>query len=278
MPHDAELHGKYARLKSILAQLPSLAIGLSGGVDSSLLLAAAVEALGDRVVALTADSPLHPSREVRAAIETGGHLKVRHILIRTDEMHQAVFRANARDRCYRCKQIIFKRFRAEAACLGIDHLAHGANLDDLSDYRPGLRAAAECKVRAPLVEAGLSKAEIRRLAHGIGLPNWNRPAMACLASRIAYGTVITPTLLARVEAAENLLADLGFRGGRVRCHGAMARIELASVEDMQRALSGECRMALVQGMTSAGFTFITLDLEGYRQGSLNAVPETGGKA
>lgn len=270
MNTGSELPLKFDALRMILSRLPSLAVGFSGGVDSSLLLAAAVDVLGERVVALTADSPLHPAREVRAAIEIGGLLKVRHILVRTAEMQAPAFRANARDRCYVCKQIIFKRLMAEAARLGIAHLAHGANLDDLRDYRPGLEAAAELEVAAPLVEAGLSKAEVRLLAQDIGLPNWNRPAMACLASRIPYDTAITRMLLERVEAAENLLEDLGFRGGRVRSHGEVARIELASLADMARAMSFECRAALVQGMKSAGFAYITLDIEGYRQGSLNS--------
>lgn len=270
MNTGSELPLKFDALRMILSRLPSLAVGFSGGVDSSLLLAAAVDVLGERVVALTADSPLHPAREVRAAIEIGGLLKVRHILVRTAEMQAPAFRANARDRCYVCKQIIFKRLMAEAARLGVAHLAHGVNLDDLRDYRPGLRAAAELKVAAPLVEAGLSKAEVRLLAQEIGLPNWNRPAMACLASRIPYDTAITRMLLERVEAAENLLEDLGFRGGRVRSHGEVARIELASLTDMARAMSVECRAALVQGMKSAGFAYITLDIEGYRQGSLNS--------
>ena len=264
-----ELSAKYDQLRNILEPLPSLAVAFSGGVDSSLLLAAAVDALGGRVIALTADSPVHPAREIRAAIETGSLLKVRHIVVRTDEMDQSVFRANTPDRCYICKKIIFKRLMAAAAVLGIDHVAHGVNLDDLNDYRPGLRAAAEMQVIAPLVDAGLSKAEIRLLAKSLGLPNWNRPAMACLASRIPYDTALSHSLLARVEATENLLEDLGFRGGRVRCHGDVARIELATGEDMARALSDACRKRLVQGMKSAGFAYVALDMEGYRQGSLN---------
>jgi pyridinium-3,5-biscarboxylic acid mononucleotide sulfurtransferase len=158
---------------------------------------------------------------------------------------------------------------AEARVLGIRHVAHGVNLDDLGDYRPGLRAAAEMQVISPLVDAGLSKADIRLLAKERQLPNWNRPAMACLASRIPYDTALSDVLLARVEAAENLLEDLGFRGGRVRCHGDVARIELATGEDMARALSAAYRDRLVQGMQSAGFGYVALDLEGYRQGSLN---------
>jgi uncharacterized protein len=265
-----ELSVKYDHLRNILEPLPSLAVAFSGGVDSSLLLAAAVDALGGRVVALTADSPVHPAREIRAAIETGSLLKVRHILVRTDEMDRSAFRANTPDRCYICKKIIFKQLMAAAAVLGIDHVAHGVNLDDFSDYRPGLRAASEMQVISPLVEAGLSKAEIRLLAKSLGLPNWNRPAMACLASRIPYDTALSNSLLARVEAAENLLEDLGFRGGRVRCHGDVARIELATGEDMARALGDECRKRLVQGIKSAGFKYVALDLEGYRQGSMNA--------
>lgn len=265
-----EVSDRYNRLRDSLERLPSLAVAFSGGVDSSLLLAAAADALGDRVVALTAESPVHPAREIRAAIETGSFLKIRHVLVRTDEMEQSAFRANTPDRCYICKKIIFKRLMAEAAVLGGGHLAHGANLDDFNDYRPGLRAATEMQVIAPLVDAGLSKAEIRLLAKERGLPNWDRPAMACLASRIPYDTALSHSLLARVEAAENILEDLGFRGGRIRCHGDVARIELTAGEDMVRVFSAECRSQLVQGVKTAGFAYVTLDLEGYRQGSMNA--------
>lgn len=270
MTINSKLSSKYDQLRKLVERLPSLAVAFSGGVDSSLLLAVAVDVLGPRAVALTADSPIHPARETRAAIEIGSLLKVRHILVRTDEMKQMTFRANTPDRCYVCKKLIFKRLMAAAADLGIDHVAHGVNLDDLSDYRPGLRAASEMQVIAPLADAGLSKAEIRLLAQERGLPNWNRPAMACLASRIPYDTELSQPLLARVEAAENLLDELGFTGGRVRCHGDTARIELASGEDMARALAGAYRTRLVQGMKAAGFTYVALDLEGYRQGSMNA--------
>jgi uncharacterized protein len=267
---DLELTRKYNHLKTILGRIPSLAVGFSGGVDSSLLLAAAVEALGDRVVALTADSPLHPDREIREAIAIGGRLRVRHILVRTDELHRPAFAANTPDRCYICKQIIFKRLQEEAARLGIVHLAHGVNMDDLDDYRPGLKAAGELAVMTPLVEAQLPKSQVRRLARNLGLPNWDRPAKACLASRIPYETVITPALLQRVAAAEDLLEDLGFRGARVRSHGSMARLELASVEDMARTSADDCRTRLLEGLKAAGFDHVAVDLEGYRQGSLNA--------
>jgi len=270
MTNRPGLSDQFDHLKNILDPLPSLAVAFSGGVDSSLLLAAAVDALGSRVVALTADSPVHPAREIRTAIAIGSFLNARHILVRTDEMDHSAFRANTANRCYVCKKIIFKRLMAVAADLGIAHLAHGVNRDDFNDYRPGLRAAAEMQVMAPLVDAGLSKADIRRLAKARGLPNWNRPAMACLASRIPYDTAPSHSLLARVEAAERVLEDLGLRGGRVRCHGDVARIELPAGEDMVRVLSAECRNQIVQGVKTAGFTYVALDLEGYRQGSMNA--------
>jgi len=265
-----DLSTKYDRLQDRLRDLPSLAVAFSGGVDSTLLLAAAAAVLGSRVVALTADSPVHPARETRTAVDIGGRLKVRHILIRTAEMDAADFRANTRDRCYICKKLIFGRLMAEASVLGITHLAHGVNRDDLDDYRPGLRAAEEMAVIAPLVDAGLAKAEVRLLARELGLPNWDRPAMACLASRIPYETPLSRALLARVEAAEDLLEELGLRGGRVRCHGDVARIELAGEEDMARVWAPDIRQRLVEGLKAAGFVYVALDLEGYRQGSLNA--------
>lgn len=266
----SEISTKYERLQEILRPLPSLAVAFSGGVDSALVLAAAVAVLERRVVALTADSPLHPARETRAAVDIGGRLGVRHIVVRTEEMAQADFRANTRERCYICKKLIFRRLMSVAASLGIAHMAHGVNQDDLSDYRPGLRAAEEMAVMAPLVDAGLAKTEIRRLARALGLPNWDRPAMACLASRIPYDTPITHALLSRVEAAEDVLDNLGLRGGRVRCHGDVARIELSGEEDMARAFAPDVRQRLIQGLKAAGFTHVALDLEGYRQGSLNA--------
>jgi uncharacterized protein len=261
---------KYNQLQDLLRPLPSLAVAFSGGVDSTLLLAAAVAVLGRRAVALTADSPVHPARETRAAVDIGSRLKVRHILLRTEEMKEAAFRANTRERCYICKKLIFRRLMAQASALGITHMAHGANQDDLSDYRPGLRAAEEMAVIAPLVDARLAKAEVRLLARDLGLPNWDRPAMACLASRIPYDTPLSQALLARVEAAEDLLEALGIQGGRVRCHGEVARLELAGEGDMARVMMPEIRQRLVQGLKAAGFGYVALDLEGYRQGSLNA--------
>ncbi len=261
---------KYDQLKRQLGGLPALAVAFSGGVDSSLLLAAAVDVLGQRVVALTADSVLHPSREIQAAVAIAGRLNVRQRIIRTDEMDDPDFRANTRDRCYICKKMIFSRLMSEAVAMGIDRMAHGVNMDDFDDYRPGLRAASEMEILAPLADARLTKAEIRLLARERGLPNWNRPAMACLASRIPYGTELSPLLLARVEAAENLVADMGFLGGRVRCHGDVARIELAGPDDMARALADHHRRRLVEGLQSIGFRYVALDMEGYRQGSLNA--------
>jgi len=261
---------KYDQLKRQLEALPALAVAFSGGVDSSLLLAAAVDVLGRRVVALTADSALHPAREIQVAVAIAGRLNVRHRIIRTDEMDDPDFRANTPDRCYICKKMIFGRLVSEAAAMGIDRMAHGVNMDDFDDYRPGLLAASEMEILAPLADARLAKAEIRLLARERGLPNWDRPAMACLASRIPYGTELSPSLLARVEAAENLMADIGFQGGRVRCHGDVARIELANRDDMARAVSDRHRRRLVDGLQSIGFRYVTLDLEGYRQGSLNA--------
>jgi len=267
--NNSAISNKYDTLKRVIQKWPALAVAFSGGVDSSLLLAAAVDSLGDRVVALTAVSALHPAREIRTAVDIASRLGVRHVLIRTDEMRQPAFRANTPERCYLCKKMIFERLIATAAAMGTHQLAHGVNMDDFEDFRPGLRAAAEMAIRAPLVDARLSKAEVRRLARERGLPNWNRPAKACLASRVPYDTPLSHSLLAQVEAAENLLEDMAFEGGRVRCHGPLARIELATEADMVRVISPECRQRLVQGMKNIGFTYVALDMEGYRQGSMN---------
>jgi uncharacterized protein len=262
------LERKMVQLQQALQALHPLAVAFSGGVDSSLLLAAAVDALGRDVLAVTAVSPLHPRRETRLAIALARDLGVRHLLLRSDEMGQDLFTANPPDRCYHCKRGLLGQIWQAVRCRGYTHLVHGANRDDLGDYRPGQRAAREMAVMAPLIDVGLDKGEIRALAQRRGLPNWNQPSMACLASRIPHGTPITAARLAQIEAAEEYLQDKGFRGPRVRWHGEVARIECRD-EETQRILSDEMRREIAAHLKALGFRFVTVDLEGYRMGSLN---------
>jgi uncharacterized protein len=255
-------------LQSALQTLRPLAVAFSGGVDSSLLLAVAVDVLGTDVMAVTAVSPLHPRRETRLAIDLAGRLGVRHLLLHSQEMTQTQFTANSSERCYHCKHGLLGQIWQAVRRRGFEHLVHGANRDDLGDHRPGQRAAQELAVRAPLIDAGLGKAAIRELARRRGLPNWDRPSMACLASRIPHGTPITTERLARIDAAEEFLQDLGFSAPRVRCHGEVARIECRGGE-MSRMTTEEISRQVSAHLKTLGFRFVAVDLEGYRMGSLN---------
>jgi uncharacterized protein len=259
---------KKKRLISILTMYDSLVVAFSGGVDSTFLLATAKEALEDRVTAVTADSRIHSRREIQEALDTAKRLGVRHVMLPLAEMTAPEFVANPPERCYHCKQLVFGEIMRIAAQMGAQRVAHGVNLDDLDDYRPGLKAAAEMGVAAPLVEAGLTKADIRALSRQMGLPTWNKPSMACLASRIPYGRPITAQALKMVEASEELLFDMGFSGCRVRHHGEVARIETA-VRDLSKALRPELRPRIIEGLKTIGFKHVAVDLEGYVSGSLN---------
>ncbi len=259
---------KKKRLKAILADYGSLAVAFSGGADSTLLLAAAKEALGDRVTAVTVDAPIHSRREIREALATAQALGVKHIVLPMAEITAPGFVANPPERCYTCKQLIFGEIIRIAASLGVRRIAHGANIDDLGDYRPGLKAAQEMGVAAPLVEARMTKADIRVLSRRMGLPTWNKPSMACLASRIPYGRPITREALSMVEMAEDVLWKLGFDGCRVRHHGAVARIEVAP-GDWRKAVQPAVREEILKGLKQIGFRHVALDLEGYVPGSLN---------
>jgi uncharacterized protein len=264
---------KERQLLSRLASLPSLIVALSGGADSAYLAWAAHKSLGGRALAVTAISPSFSSYD-RAQLEyfiaqTG----IRHEFVETLEMENPSYRANAGDRCYFCKDALFSVLDALARERGITAVAYGVNAGDTLDFRPGHRAASEHRVLSPLLEAGLSKADIRELSHGAGLPTWDRPASACLASRIPYGTEVTPDRLRLVERGEAALRDLGFRQFRVRLHDQMARVEIAR-DELPRALSPEVAAAIAARLKAVGFLFVTLDLEGYRQGSLNeALPK-----
>lgn len=265
----ARTEEKFSVLVDTLKDLGSLVVAFSGGVDSTLLLAAGKAALGpERVLAATAASAIHSADETAYAAEMAGRLAVAHRIFDPREMDLAAFRANDRDRCYHCKRLLFRCIREIAEQAGLTHIAHGANRDDLEDYRPGFRAAAEEGILSPLMTAGLGKAEIRALAARMGLPNCRRPAMSCLATRIPYGEPLTERMLRRVEASEAYLCKRGFSGIRVRSSRGVARIE-ASVEDLPRFLDPGLRAGLVEQFRSLGFSHISIDLEGYLPGKVN---------
>ena len=259
---------KESLLLKQVAELPSVIVALSGGADSAYLVWAAQRAIGGRALSVTALSPSYSSHD-RVVVEEFVHqLGVRHEFIETHEMENPKYRANATDRCYFCKDELFTVLDVMAQERRFAAIAYGVNADDTLDFRPGHRAATEHRVLAPLLDAGLHKAEIRLLSQRAGLPTWDRPASACLASRLPYGTEVTPERLALVERGEAALRDLGFRQFRVRLHENLARVEIAP-EEMPRAMSAEMAAAIAARLKAAGFTYAALDLEGYRQGSLN---------
>ena len=260
-----------------LAKLGSACVSFSGGVDSSLVLTAATEALGRaNVVAFTAVSPTYLPEELDVARRVAGDLGVAHVVCETHEFDDDSFTSNPRDRCYWCKRELVAEMSRVAGEAGCDALVDGANLDDLGDHRPGMRAAGEAGVLHPLLEAGIGKAQVRRLARRLGLSTWDAPQQACLASRIPYGRRITEHKLAVVAAAEAELRALGFRECRVRHHDAIARVEVG-VADLERA-AGADREQIVRRLKALGFTYVTLDLAGFRSGSMNEAPEAAGNA
>lgn len=259
---------KEITLFSHLARIPSLIVAFSGGADSAYLAWAAHHALGNRSLSVTALSPSYSAYDREQAENFVHALHLSHEFIATLEMENPAYRANAPDRCYFCKDELFSALDNMARQRGIAAVAYGVNADDTLDFRPGHRAAIEHRVLAPLLDANLCKEEIRHLSRRAGLPTWDRPASACLASRLPYGTTVTPELLALVERGEAALRELGFRQFRVRLHENLARVELAP-EELPRAMSLEMASAISKRLKAAGFTYVTLDLEGYRQGSLN---------
>jgi len=264
-----EMARKELELLARLAELPSLMIAVSGGADSAYLAWAADRALGARALSVTAIS-LSYSAYDRAELEKFvAHTGVRHEFVETHEMENPAYRANAGDRCYYCKDELFNVLDELAKKRGFAAVAYGVNADDTSDFRPGHRAAAEHRVLAPLLEATMNKAEIRALSQRVGLPTWDRPASACLSSRLPYGTEVTPERLMLIESGEAILRELGFRQFRVRLHDKLARIEIAA-EELPLAMTPEMGAVISQRLKAAGFLYVALDLEGYRQGSLNA--------
>src|SRR6266481_6411127 len=251
-----------------LSELPSLIIALSGGADSTYLAWAAHQTLAARALTVTALSPSYSAHDRAIVEEFVTKLGLRHEFIETHEMDNPAYRANAADRCYFCKDELFSVLDDLAKGRGFAAVAYGVNADDTLDFRPGHRAATEHQVLAPLLDVGLSKTEIRLLSRRARLPTWDRPASACLASRLPYGTEVTPERLGLVERGEAALRSLGFRQFRVRLHDKLARVEI-SPDEMPRALSPEMAAAIADRLKDAGFTYVTLDLQGYRQGSLN---------
>jgi uncharacterized protein len=264
-----ELEAKERRLEEELKKVPSLIVAYSGGVDSAYLAYAAQRVLGDRMLAVTALSASYSERDRREAEACVARFKLPHQFITTDELANPAYRANNPDRCYFCKDELFDKLDELATQRGFAAVAYGVNVDDQGDWRPGQRAAREHRVLTPLLDAGLTKADIRELARCADIPVWNRPASACLSSRIAYGIELTPERLAVVEKGEEALRAQGFRQFRVRYHENLVRLEIAP-EELPRALTPEMARKFVEIFKPLGFAYVTLDLEGYRTGSLNA--------
>lgn len=263
------LADKLNRLKSLLAEFDRVAVAFSGGVDSTFLLAVAREVLGaDRVVALTANTPIFPAHEFAESVALAEKIGVRQIVVVCDALELEEVADNSVERCYHCKRDIFSRFIDRARELGFQTLLDGSNVDDLGDYRPGHKALAELNVVSPLLEAGLTKTDIRELSRQAGLPTADKPSYACLASRFPYGTRITSQRLEQVARCEDFLRQQGVRVFRVRYHDDIARIEV-SLDEMPRIIEDGFRTALLAECKAAGFTYVALDLDGYRTGSLN---------
>ncbi len=267
-PETAE---KFARLRELLEGYRNCLVAFSGGVDSTVLAHAAYDILGDQAVAATATSPSMPRNELEETVKLAHQIGIRHELVETDELEDPHYQVNDPRRCYFCKRIILRSLGELANRLELRNLLDGSNADDQDDYRPGSQAVLECQVKTPLAEVGLTKDEIRLLAREWGLPNWNKPATPCLSSRLAYGVSITAERLKRIERAEEFLRKLGFSPLRVRYHqGEIARIEILP-EQIPQILDSAKRSQIVERLKQLGFEYITLDLEGFRSGSLNAV-------
>ena len=257
---------KYQQMRALIRGFGSVLVAYSGGVDSALVMAIAYRELGDKALACIGVSPSYPTREMRNAVKLAEELGVPYRLVDTEEHLDPNYAANPTNRCYFCKSELHDQLHKVAADEGWNVVLDGNNASDVGDFRPGMQAARERGVRSPLLEANISKAEVREIAHALGLPVWDKPAMACLSSRVPHGVAITPQLLRQIESAEDVLVDLGFQQFRVRHHNEVARIELPA-EDFARAIQHHATIS--DGIKAAGYRFVALDLAGFRSGSLN---------
>jgi len=267
---ESSLEKRFKKLKEIVTNMDSVLVAYSGGVDSTLVMKVAKDVLGDKVLAVTARSTVYPSDEIEQAKAVAGNLKVRHEIIETQEMANPKFVNNPKDRCYWCKEELFTSLIGIAAKNDLKYVLDGTNFDDLDDFRPGMKAAGDLGIRSPLKDAMLTKEDIRSLSKRLGLPAWNKPSLACFASRFPYGTKITEENLNKVDRAERCLKESGIAQVRVRHHDQIARIEVME-EDIPKLLEERLRRQVISGFKKLGYSYVTVDLEGYRTGSMNEV-------